>query len=260
MSALRVMRCGALACALALVSADAYAVPPSELARRAVAAEASGDFATAARSLEELAAAGADSTDVLYDLGTVYSRAERYGEAVWCFERVLLRAPWHFSARKNLRATRVRLARRDAARSGRAVVETQPSLSVQLGETLPMRHAVSLVVLAELAVIALWFARRRASTEVARVGATAALALSVIVGASGVVIVSARGARPASAIVLRGGLRMLQAPRVDGIPEGAVREGERVEVTRHESGYARVKSVGGALGWIAERDLGALSD
>lgn len=259
---LRARRLGvfALVCALSLVTLDAVAVPPAELARRAVAAEASGDLSTAARAFEELLAAGVDSTDVLYDLGTVYVRAERYGEAVWCFERVLLRAPWHLSARKNLRATRVRLARRDAARTGRAVVETQPSLAVQFGELLPLRHSVSLVVLAEIALIALWFSRRRAHTEVARVGASAGIALSVLVAAHGVAIVAARGERPPSSIVLRGGLRMLQSPRVDGIPDAALREGERVEVTRRESGYVRVKSASGAMGWLSSRELGPLTD
>lgn len=247
-------------CALSLVTFEAGAVPPSELARRAVAAEASGDLTTAARSLEELLAAGVDSDDVLYDLGTVYARAERYGEAVWCFERVLLRAPWNLSARKNLRATRVRLARRDAARSGRAVVETQPSLGVQLGELLPLRYSVSLVVLAELAVIAVWLSRRRATTEVARVGATAGLALSLLAASAGVAVVVARGERAPSSIVLRGGLHLLQSPRVDGIPDAALREGERVEVTRREGGFVRVKSASGALGWLASRELGALSD
>ena len=48
---LRARRFGVLvlACALSLVTLDAVAVPPAELARRAVAAEASGDLSTAAR-------------------------------------------------------------------------------------------------------------------------------------------------------------------------------------------------------------------
>ena len=53
---------------------------------------------------------------------------------------------------------------------------------------------------------------------------------------------------------------MLLSPRVDGIPDAALREGERVEVTRRESGFVRVKSASGALGWLPSRELGALSD
>ncbi len=247
--------------AMALTAgATASAVPASELASRASTAESRGDLAGAARALEELVAAGVDSTDVLYNLGTVYARSERYGEAVWCFERVLLRAPGSFAARHNLRATRVRLARRDAARSGHAVVETQPSLSVQLGELLPLRYSVLLTVLAELAVIALWFARRRAHAELARVGATAGIALGLTVALASGAVVYARRARPPAAIVLRGGLHLLQAPRVDGIPEGALREGERVETLRREGSYTRVRTASGAAGWLAARDVGTLDD
>ncbi len=247
-----------LAVALVLAGGAAWAVPPSELAARAQAAEARGDLPGAARSLEELVAAGVDSDDVLYNLGTVYARAERYGEAVWCFERVLLRAPGDLAARRNLRATRVRLARRDAARTGRAVVETQPPLSVQHGELLPYGVSVPLVVLAELLAFGAWVARRRAKSELQRVGATAALALALLVGAFGLSVVVARTQRPRAAVVLRGGLRLLQAPRVDGIPEGPVREGERVELLARDGAFTRVKGAGGGQGWLATADLGAL--
>ncbi len=171
---------------------------------------------------------------------------------------MLLRAPGDLAARRNLRATRVRLARKDAARTGRAVVETQPPLAVQVGELLPYGVSVPLVVLAELAVLGAWVARRRARSELQRVAATAALALALLVGAFGLTVVVARAQRPRAAIVLRGGLRLLQAPRVDGIPEAAVREGERVEVTARDGAFTRVRAPGGAAGWVATGDLGAL--
>jgi hypothetical protein len=245
--------------AFALVG-EAWAVPPGELAARARTAEAQGDTATAARALEELLAAGINSTDVLYNLGTVYARSERFGEAIWCFERVTLRSPGHLAARKNLRATRVRLARRDAARTGRAVVETPPSLSVQMGELLPYGYAVPLAVLAQIAVISAWMVRRKTRTEVARVGATIATVFALCVFAFSAAVVTARRARPPSAIVLHGGLRALQTPRVDGIPEGTVREGERITLTRREGEYARIQTVSGTTGWLALRDLGILED
>lgn len=252
----------AAACvALALLGASAaYAVPASELVARARTAAARDDMGAAARALEELVAAGVDSDDVLYDLGTVYARAERYGEAVACFERVLLRSPGHLAARRNLRATRVRLARRDAARTGRAVVETQPSLAVTIGELMPLGVSVPLVVLAQLALIAGLAWRRRTTSELARVGASGVAALSLLVAAMGVGVVVARRSRAPAAIVLHGGLRVLQAPRVDGIPEAPLREGERVEVLRREGEFARVRTATGASGWLASRELGPLDD
>ncbi len=78
-------RAASWALALALAGGGAWAIPPAELAARAQAAEARGDVPAATRALEELVAAGVDSDGVLYNLGTVYARGERYGEAIWCF-------------------------------------------------------------------------------------------------------------------------------------------------------------------------------
>jgi tetratricopeptide (TPR) repeat protein len=236
----------------------AWAVAPSELAARARAAEARGELPEATRALEELLSAGVDSDDVLYNLGTLYARTERYGEAIWCFERVLLRAPGNLAARRNLRATRIRLARRDAARSGHAVVETQPSLWVQHGELLPYSVSVPGVLLTELLAVGAWVARRRATSELQRVAATAALALALLLGTFGLSVIAARTRRPDTAVVLHGGLRLLQAPRPDAIPEGAVREGERVEVLTRDGAFVRVRAPGGSMGWLASNDLGRL--
>ena len=106
----RSLRALLMAALVSLAASTAGAVSARELLDRAFTAEARGDLPTAARSLEELVAAGVDSDGVLYDLGTVYARQERYGEAIWCFERVLRRAPLMWPARDNLRATRMLLA------------------------------------------------------------------------------------------------------------------------------------------------------
>jgi len=250
-----------LLCAVALVGAGAArAVPARELVAKAQAAEARKEWAEAARALEELVAAGVDSNDVLYDLGTVYANGERYGEAIWCFERVVRRSPAELDAQKNLRAARVRLARRDAARTGRAVVETSPPWRVQLGELLPLGVSVPWVVLAELVVIGAWFVRRRTSHELGRVGATVVMILAALGGLFGLSVVIARRASPPAAIVLRQGMRLLQTARVDGIPDEGVREGERVELTRREGEFVRVRTLAGKAGWLRARDVGELGD
>ena len=238
----------------------AAAVPPRELAERARIAEAHGDPAGAARALEDLLAAGVDSSDVLFDLGTARAEAGRLGEAVWCFEQVARRSPLAFTAQKSLRATRVRLARRDAARTGNAVVETQPPLTVQIGELLPYEVSVPLGVLAEILVIAAWFARRRAKSELRRVAATVVVILAGTVGAFGALVVAARRGSPPAGIVLHDGERLLQGPRVDAIPDTAVREGERVDLLGREGGYVRVRTLAGQTGWLQARDLGPLTE
>lgn len=254
------MRAKAIGLCALLACGSAWAVSPSELLSRAARAEAANDLPTAVRAMEELAAAGVDGSAALYDLGTLYARAERYGEAVWCFERVLRREPWSLRAQKNLRATRLRLARRDAGRTGHAVVDTQPPLATSLGELMPFDVAVPLAVLAQLAAIALWWSRRRTQGELARVGMAAAMVAALGVAGGAVTVIAARRGIPPTAVVLRDGLRLKQSPRADAIPDAALREGERVDVVARDGEYVRVRTTAGRLGWLAARDLGRLTE
>jgi tetratricopeptide (TPR) repeat protein len=241
-----------------LAAGAAGAVSARELLGRALTAEARGDLPTAARSLEELVAAGVDGDGVLYDLGTVYARQERYGEAIWCFERVLRRAPSAWAARQNLRSTRMRLARRDAGRSGQAVVEQAVPLRVQIGELVPLEWSVWLAVLGEIGVIFAVWRRRRSTTELEGVGLTVALVLSLALTAGSLGLVAARRALPPEAVVLHEGLRLKQTARIDGIPDAAVREGERVERVSRDGVFTRVRTLTGATGWIESSELGGL--
>lgn len=250
----------ALALSLAVIAMTSLSIAVStrQLAERAMRAEAQGDLAGAARSLEELVSAGVDDSDVLYDLGTVYSRSGRYGEAIWRFETVARRHPFDWNTQDNLRATRVRLARRDAARTGRAVVEHEPSFSVQLGEVLPLDVSVPLVALTEFVVLGLWLWRWRTRSELQRVGAAAAMALTAIIGLFSLSVVITRKRSPPSAIVLRDGLHLGQSARVDAIPDAAVREGDRVERLGRDGEFTRVRTPTGNSGWLRTRDLGVL--
>ena len=243
---------------LTLATALAGAVSARELLGRALTAEARGDLPTAARALEELVAAGVDSDGVLYDLGTVYARQQRFGEAIWCFERVLRRAPMRWAARDNLRATRMRLARRDAGRTGQAVVEQAVPLRVQIGELVPPGWSVMLGVLGELGVVLALWRRRRVTSELEGVGTTVALVLSLTLTVGALGLVAARRALPAEAVVLHSGLRLKQTARVDGIPDAAVREGERVVRMSRDGVFTRVRTLTGAVGWVETSELGGL--
>src|SRR5262249_24508704 len=146
---------------------------------RARSAENHEDWNAAARALEELVAAGIDSSDVLYNLGTVYARAGRFGEAIFRLEQVARRSPFAFDARQNLRAARRLLAHRDAARTGRAVVETSTPFGIWLAELLPLDWAVACTLLAELGACAcLWlFRRRRRAGETTQIASAAGAVL-----------------------------------------------------------------------------------
>lgn len=257
---------GQWGCAVALCIAllarafGAQAVPAVQIVTRSREAAARGDYNTAARALEDLVAAGIDSSDVLYDLGTVYAHAGRYGEAIWRLEQVDRRSPFAFDARQNLRASRLLLAHRDAARSGRAVVETATPLGSWLGELLPLDWAVLLTLAGEIGagVCLLFFFRRRGASESVRVssvaGAVLFAGLSLFAGA----IVVARNQMPPAAIVLHDGLKLLGSPAADAMAGAQVREGERLEWLGQNGAFARVRTPSGAVGWLATRDLGGL--
>jgi hypothetical protein len=249
---------GLIVCAVLLGVPSAEAIPTSELLSRSRAAAQRGDWNTSARSLEELVAAGVDDNTVLYDLGTAYANAGRYGEAIWRLEQVVRRQVFDGDAQHNLRATRLRLAHRDAERSGRAVAETSLPLKTALAEVLPMDSAVALAVLAQLAVIAsLWLARKRKG-EAARIGGVASAALAGAIAAFALAVLVARTSVEPASIVLRDGVRLLNAPAEDAIAGESVREGERVVFVEKQGTFARVRTVEGKVGWVRARDVGAL--
>ena len=243
--------------AMVLLPSVASAVPTRELLSQSRAAATRGDWNASARSLEELVAAGVDDSSVLYDLGTAYANAGRYGEAIWRFEQAARRQVFDGDAQHNLRATRLRLAHRDAERSGRAVAETALPYRTALAESLPMDAAVALAVLAQIAVIAsLWVARKRA--EGARIGGVASAALFGLVAAYALAVLVARAGEEPASIVVRDGVRLLSNPAEDAIAGEALREGDRVFSTDKTGTFVRVRTVEGKQGWVRSRDVGSL--
>jgi hypothetical protein len=247
-----------LGLALALASVTAFAVPARELVERARVAAARGDHAAVVRAYEEVRAAGLESDDVLFNLGTAYALTERYGEAIACFEFISRRSALAPGVGHNLRATRLRLARRDAARTGRAVVDAEPGPWVSLGELLPLDTSVGLVVLAELGLVLALVWRRRTAQELARVGATLGVLVLASVAVFGCAVATSRLLAPPWAVVLRDGVSLLQSAREDAIPAGRVREGERVERCGREGEFVRVRTLDAQVGWVRTRELGLL--
>lgn len=234
------------------------AVATSELLARSRAAAQRGDWNSCARALEELVAAGVDDNTVLYDLGTAYAHAGRYGEAIWRFEQVVRRQVFDGDAQHNLRATRLRLAHRDAERSGRAVAEASLPWKTVLAEALPMDAAVLLAVLAQLVVFAGWLLARKGRGEATRIGGVASAVLAGAIAAFALSVLVARTSLEPAAIVLRDGVRLLSAPAEDAIAGDFVREGERVVLVDRQGTFARVRTVEGKMGWMRARDVGAL--
>lgn len=249
----------ALLASVALASPTVHAVPAQTLAQRAREAASRHEWNQAAAALRELVDAGLDSTEVLYNLGTAYAEAGRYGEALYRFEQVLRREPFHADAQQNARAARLRLAHRDAGRTGRAVVETSSGMRVWLSELLSPEQAVGLAVLGEALLLGAWLARKKAETReqwrIARVGA---MVLGGVVAACGATVVFAQQGAPRVALVLADGQRLLQGAAADALPAESVREGERVQVVGREGAFLRVRVPEGAVGWLPQRVCGVL--
>ncbi|MDP3276164.1 MAG: hypothetical protein Q8Q09_13275 [Deltaproteobacteria bacterium] len=251
------LSCWGLALSLLLSASVAGAVPAAELAQRAQQASARGDHQAAARSLEELVAAGFDGNDVLYQLGTVYSLAGRYGEAIWRFEQVTRRSLLDGQAQHNLRATRLRMAHRDAERTGRAVAEAARPWRVVIAESAPLDVAVGTAIMAQLAMLAaLWFARRRGESQ--RIAGISVAALSALATCAALAVVVCQGTVAHTGVVLRDGVRLLDHGADDALGTEALREGERVELLGEEATFVRVRASTGSQGWVRQRDVGAL--
>ncbi len=249
----------AIVCAATwLAAGSADALTTQELLARSRTAASAGDWNTAARALEELVAVGVDDSDIRYDLGTAYANAERYGEAIWCFELVSRREWLRSDAQHNLRAARLRLAHRDAERTGRAVAEQSLPWRETLGETMPADTAVALALMAQLVLfLGIWVFRKR-RTEALRI---AAVCVMVLAGFSTVFVWSVLAAQTQatpSGIVKRDGVRLLAQPSEDAIAGEVVREGERFAVIDRTGTFVRIQSLTGTQGWIRLRDVGAL--
>lgn len=256
---MKTLRSWTLLAALCLCAVPAGAVPARTLLDQARAAASRGDWNASARAYSELVAAGFDHPDVLYDLGTVLARAGRFGEAIHRLEQAQRRAPFDESIGQNLRTARLALAHRDAARTGRAVVETAQDARTWLAELAPRNVLLIAGLLGQLLLAGAWLAARRA-----RRAETAAIGPGLLVLASAMLLVPAvaglvaQTATPESAVVLHGGTRLGRTPASDTILDEPIREGERVTVAAREGTFAQIRLADGRSGWVPASELGAL--
>lgn len=91
---------------------------PTGLFLEANALYAEGRYREAAAAYEEIAAAGFDNADVLYNLGNAYYKDGEIGRAVLAYERALLLEPAHADAASNLEFVREQLADRQTPVGG----------------------------------------------------------------------------------------------------------------------------------------------
>ncbi len=215
------------------------AAPATDL-KQAEQAYLSRDYAGAEKLYAAAIAAGNDSADLEYDLGTAAAQAGDLGQAVLHLERTLVLSPWDGDARENL--DRVREKRVDKV------------VGKDLGES-PLQRLLRGLPAAELswAFAALWVSgfvllallRRRRWFRAAGLAA-AALAL----GLGGVAWACERADAISFGVVLAKTAAVRAGPDPK-LPTGfEIHEGLKVLLEEREGGYRRIRLANGLEGWL----------
>jgi tetratricopeptide (TPR) repeat protein len=222
-----------------------------------------GDFEHARQHYERLVAAGIRDPDVFVNLGLAQARSGELGRAILSFERALVLRPDDGDAAAALAQARAATGKRRADEQGEALVETRPPLA----EALVRPYRENTLALLALVLDALLFGcllvRRFSRADSVRTGL--AIAASVAALSSGVTLgalLIKRGAHHdgRAAIVLREGAELREAPDPRAVTRAKAHEGGSAYVLARDSGFARIRTATGALGWIAEEEVGIIAD
>ena len=207
-------------------------------------AYATGDFATAISSYEAALQAGADSTDLWFNLGNAFYRAGQTGRAALAYEKALRRDPGDEQARKNLE-----LVRSQSSRS--AVGARPPPFLDRVGARIdPEGASMALLacwVLAFVALVMRLRLRRSSARAVSALVAGVFLAGSALFGVA--TWASSRVRDAGWAIVVSAG-DVREAPQPDAKVAFPIDAAVAVRTTAQVGRYVRVELPGGLSGWI----------
>lgn len=227
------------------------------------AAFARGEFAAAVKNYQQVIDAGVRDPDVYMNLGLAHARAGELGRAVLAFEQTLRLAPGDADANSALALARASIGKRRAERHGEALVETRPPLAEALVRPFSENTLALLALLFDAVLFGCLLARRRAQTDPTRTGLALAATLSglaCVIALSGLLI--KRGAlhegRPA--IVLREGAELREAPDPRALARARAHEGGSARVIAVDQGFVQVRTAAGAVGWMANADIGVIDD
>lgn len=242
----------ALAPGLALAQAPDPALMQSDL-KRAGELQLEGKNKDAITLYESLIDRGADSADLLFNLGNAQLAAGAPAKAALRYEQALRLEPGAADIEQNLRLARSRLSAKPAAPEGAL------SLAELLDPIVSWLPPSLFAVLAVLGSAALFFALavRSRLTEPERrrqlsLFAAAALALLLVSGA--VTWAHAEVAADPRAVVLKD-TTLKEGPNPRFEDRRAVPAGARVRVKSEDGAWVEVQEPGGSTGWMLARRL-----
>lgn len=212
--------------------------------RQATAAVQAGDLPAALTAYRALAAAGNENTALFWNWAQVATARGSLGEAIWALLRARELDPGDPTIERELDQVR-RLVGLDPA-------ELSPEPLAAL-DRLGRRFSLGLVaVVGLLASLALHGAARVVRTARWPV-ATAWACLAVGLLATAVVLVG--GLAPPTAVVVRRGAVLLDAPAAGAASLATLREGEVVPILEESGAFLLVQDSSGARGWAASGEV-----
>jgi tetratricopeptide (TPR) repeat protein len=238
--------------AAALATALAAGVDPTTAAGRFTAAGdayLAGDFETALRGWEALAAEGLTGPSLHLNLGNARLRAGRRGAAIASYLRALRLDPGDADARHNLELAR-------SANVDRLVGAAGPSLLARVAARTRDGVAAALFALPWWLLWAALSARRLAGRRT-RAWLAAAAGLCTLAAILGGAVLLARDAeqRQASAVLIAPTSGLREGPEEALRPTTTLHEGTEVTVLEVRGAAVRVRLANGLEGWLPAREL-----
>jgi tetratricopeptide (TPR) repeat protein len=211
---------------------------------RANSAYLDGDYETAINGYEQLVSDGVESADLFYNLGNAYYRNGRVGPAIANYERALHQRPGFESAQRNLQL---------------CLGETQRQLSAPLPPPwqqallfwhsgLTPKFSFTMAVLSWLAVWSLLALRLLKPLPYLRRIAGLFAVLAVLLGLSSWV----KEHPPLVAVANHDNVPARYGIGNDETTRFELFAGDRIQVERRSSGWARVATADGERGWVDE--------
>ena len=208
---------------------------------------AEGSYREAAEAYEEIAAAGFDNADVLYNLGNAHYKDGEIGRAVLAYERALLLKPAHADAASNLEFVRELLADRQTAVggpfSGLLVGIRRWATAGRLAVVASVFYAIA-VVFAIVAIL-----RGAFAAWIVRTIVVCGIVVVVVGAALGVRIYRDHAVR--GAVVTAPEVAVRTGPGTDFVLEFQLHEGTKVRLREGRDDWVRVSVPGTDLeGWL----------
>lgn len=225
---------------------------PQDALKEAADRYARGDAAGAAQAYETAIAAGADSADVFFNLGTCALRAGDLGRAVWALQEARRRDPWDEDVRFNLE-----LAVKENPDTLVGAAEP-PWLSA--ASVVPRAALQWLTLLVFLLLCGLLTARGVMGRSSALERASVRVGLVLLLLGSLLLFVESTAGAPL-AVVLPKEASVRSAERVDAPEAFRVHAGLTVRpVGKPKNGMVRIRLANGLDGWVEQDAVRRVAD